>query len=136
MPEGVGYGPNITASTGTGLNYVGDHVFAYAEDFQASTSAATALNFTTGSEYIVGKFNLNACIQISSANIAGSFFRIKLNGEQIGIAFSGDGANDSPSNAGIDVIIPPYTVVLVEVWADNNASSSIGSVQFTGRLYN
>jgi len=135
MPEGVGYGPQNTASTGLSLNIIGNHAYAYAENFQASTSSTTALSFTTGAEYIVGKFNLNAAIQVDTANITGTFFRIKLNGEQVGISSSGDGSNDSPTTVSMDMILAPYTVVLVEVWADGNASSSLGGVQFTGRIY-
>jgi len=135
MPEGVGYGPQNTSSVGLNLNVIGNHAYAYAENFEASTSSTTALSFTNGAEYIVGKFNLNAAIQFDSANITGTFFRIKLNGVQAGIAFSGNGANDSPSSARIDMILAPYTVVLVEVWADGNNASAFGGVQFTGRIY-
>ena len=123
------------AGTGTSLNYIGDYAFAYSATFAGATSSIEVLGFATGSEMLVGKFNLNSCIQIDTANITGTFFRISFNGEQVGIAFSGNGANDSPSNAVIDMIVPPYTNVVVDAWADGTAGSSLGNVQFTGRVY-
>ena len=121
------------SGTGTGLNYVLDRCFAYSGAIAAvAGSATTALLFTTGSETIVGSFNLNAAVEYESANIAGTFIRINLNGEQAGIGVSGNGANDSPSSLVIDMVLAPFTLVEVETWADNNAASSFNNVQFTG----
>ena len=128
-------GGSNPAGTGTSLNYIGDYAFAYSATFAGATSSIEVLGFATGSELLVGKFNLNSCIQIDTANITGTFFRINFNGEQVGIAFSGNGANDSPSSAMINMIIPPYTNVTVDAWADGTAGSSLGNVQFTGRIY-
>lgn len=124
------------AGTGTGLNYVLDRCFAYSATVPAvAGSATTALSFTVGSEVIVGSFNLNAAVEYETANIAGTFIRILFNGEQVAIGFSGNGANDSPSSLIIDMVLTPYTNVIVETWADNNAASSLSNVQFTGRVY-
>ena len=119
-----------------GISVVGNHAYAYCVSFAAATSSATVLSFQSpGQRYIVGKFTLNSAIQVDTANITGTFFRIKFNGEQVAIAFSGNGANDSPSSAQIDIILPPNTAVLVEAWADGSAGSSLANVQFTGRVY-
>ena len=50
MPEGVGYGPQNTASTGLNLNYIGDYAYAYSGAISCSDSEKELLNFTTGSE--------------------------------------------------------------------------------------
>ena len=119
-----------------GLSIVGDHAYAYCVSFAAETSSATVLSFQSpGQKYIVGKFTLNSAIQVDTSNITGTFFRIKFNGEQVAIAFSGNGANDSPSSAVINMILPPNTTVVVDAWAGGTAGSSIANVQFTGRVY-
>ena len=61
--------------------------------------------------------------------------RVQFNGETVVTAFSGNGANDSPSSALVDLICPPMTHVKVEMWSGNNAPSSIMAIQFTGRIY-
>jgi hypothetical protein len=125
------------SSTGTSLNYVGSHVYAYSSAFSADTNIAntTALKFSTGSEYIVGKMTLNPCLEVSSVDVAGTFMRIKLNGEQVAMAFTGNASVDAPGSAIINLILPPFTEVLVEVWADSTDASDLGNVQFTGRIY-
>ena len=113
-----------------GLTVLKDHCYAYSGGYGASTSAVTALEFTTGSKYILGILTLNSATQYETANIAGSFMRVQFNGETIATAYSGNGANDSPSSALVDLMCPPMTHVKVEMWADNNASSSIMAIQF------
>ena len=76
----------------SGLSIIGKHAYAYSSAFPANVSSITALEFTTGNEYIVGKFNLNSAVQFDSANIAGTFIQIKLNGANI-LPRSKQGAN-------------------------------------------
>jgi hypothetical protein len=135
-PGSVGGGG--ASSTGTSLNYVGSHVYAYSGAFAANTNTAIigpVLNFTTGSEYIVGKMTLNPCCEISSVDVAGTYMRIKLNDEQVAMAFTSSAAVDAPSVATIDLVLPPFTKVLVEVWADSTDADDLGNVQFIGRIY-
>jgi hypothetical protein len=136
---GGGGAPNVAgtnpAGTGSGLNYLGRHAYAYSGGYSASTSAVTALEFTTGNEYVAGVLTLNSATHYETANIAGAFVRVQVNGETIATAYSGNGANDSPSSAMMDLIFAPMTHVKVEIWADNNAASSIMAVQYTGRVY-
>ena len=119
----------------SGLSIIGKHAYAYSSAFPANVSSITALEFTTGNEYIVGKFNLNSAVQFDSANIAGTFIQIKLNGEQVAIGFSGNGANDSPSSLIIKILLPPHTHVVVNGWADNDAGASYANIQFVGDVY-
>lgn len=123
------------ASTGLGIRYIGKHVYAYSGAYAASTSAVTVLDFTSGSAYIVGQATLNSAIQYNTANIAGTFMRIKLNGAEVAITFSGNGANDSPSSSVIDLLLPPLTHVEIDLWSDNNAGSNTTNILFAGRVY-
>jgi len=123
------------SGTGSSLNYIGNHAYGYSGGYSASTSAVTALEFTTGSEYVAGVLTLNSATQYETANIAGAFMRVQSNGETIATAYSGNGANDSPSSALVDLIFPPFTHIKIEMWSDNDAASSIMAIQFTGRVY-
>ena len=67
------------ASTGKGIRYIGDHCYAYSGTFQAATSAATMLSFTTGSGFIVGEFTFNAQTRIAAAVSGGtSAFEVQV----------------------------------------------------------
>ena len=70
---GGGGAPNVAGSnpagTGTSLNYIGDHVYAYSGTFQSLNATATMLQFTTGSEYIKGQLVCNGAIDFSTGNI-------------------------------------------------------------------
>ena len=59
---GGGGAPNVAGSnptgTGTGLNYIGDHAYAYSGEVDNDgSSATTALKFTTGNEYVLGQMH-------------------------------------------------------------------------------
>ena len=121
-----------------GLSIIGSHAYAYSVAFAANTNSATigpVLSFNTGNEYIVGIMTLNPCLQINAADVAGTFMRIKLNGEQVAMAFTGNISIDAPGSATVDIILPPNTNVLVEVWADSTDANDLGNVQFTGTVY-
>ena len=122
-------------SVGKTLRYIGRHVYAFSGAYAASTSPATVLSFTTSSAYIVGQVTLNSAIQYNTANIAGTFMRIKFNGEEVAITFSGNGANDSPSSSVQEILIPPTTTVEIEIWSDNDAGSSTTNAMLTGRVH-
>jgi hypothetical protein len=58
---GGGGAPNVSggsnpSGTGTSLNYVGDHAYAYSGEIEASDVETTMLDFTLGAnQYFVGK---------------------------------------------------------------------------------
>jgi len=56
MPEGVGYGPQNTASVGLNLNVIGNHAYAYGGSLQVADSEITLLEFTTGNYIFFGRF--------------------------------------------------------------------------------
>ena len=47
------------AGTGTGLNYIGNRVYAHTGALTEVGSLTTALEFTTGSELIIGKMQFD-----------------------------------------------------------------------------
>jgi hypothetical protein len=108
MPEGVGYGPQYTASTGLSINYVGEDVYAYSGfvDATDSTTPITMLKFTTG-----GKTQ-NQIFQFFDVEIASHqrIVQIKLNGIIV-LQSNYDGSDPSFHNEQYHIVVPPYTEV-------------------------
>jgi len=136
---GGGGAGNVAGSnpsgTGTSLNYIGDHAYAYSGAFEANVTAATVLNFNTGSEYIVGTFTLNACLQFEATDVAPTYMRIKLNDEQVSVVNVAEPGADTPSSSIQEMILSPYTSVVVECWSNGNDVNDLGNVRFIGRIY-
>jgi 3-polyprenyl-4-hydroxybenzoate decarboxylase len=140
---GGGGSPNVSgganpSGTGSGLNYIGNHVYAYSGTFASTNSATTMLNFTTGNQYIRGNMTCNAAIDFDTGNIdsgVSSGFRIKLDGQIIALLKTDSGSEDMPSNSIQEMLIPPHSIVTVERIASGTNSSFLNSVTFTGRVY-
>ena len=133
MPEGVGYsGSNVVAGAGLGLNYVGNHVYAYSGEVSVNNTETSLLLFTTGNETIVGR--MRPCYLASGGD--DYEFRIKFN--DILIAYTKTKSEaDILAQKYFEIIIPPYTQV--EVTGKNSEGGSgdflnIGAL-ITGRLY-
>jgi len=133
MPEGVGYGPQFTASVGNTLNYIGDHVYGISGAIGATNANLALMSFTTaGNSYIIAE------IQIGSESGASEDFRysVLFNGVIIMDNYADTTFQPSP-NFGfpLKVIIPPATKV--EIKADNLGSPTARTTYaiITGRVY-
>ena len=137
MPEGIPYSSsNVVASAGLDLNYIGKHVYAYSGTFEAKTAAQTVIDTTSGNDYIVGEFQLNACVgSTDPATGTPTLAQILFNGIIIGIIKAEAISEDTPSSERQKVIIPPYTKIEVIVDSDDNQSARLGTIGFVGRVY-
>jgi len=131
MPEGVGYGPQNTASTGKDLNVIGSHAYAASGSIaDASTGGAntTLLNFRTGNFTWVGTLDFTNTM-IASNNV---YLNIFMNGTLVSESIERTSSSlTKPIH--FTFIIPPYTEFLVK-WG-NNHSTLNGSVFMSGRIY-
>ena len=137
MVEAEGIPPTASvASVGPGIRYAGDYVYAYSGTFQSSTTAQTVIETTTGSGIIVGEFQLNGPVQAAEPNV-GTICTgdIKFNGETIAIIKTDTASESQPGSESQKVIIPPFTTISVSVDSDNNQAARLGTVTFTGRVY-
>jgi hypothetical protein len=138
---GGGGAGNVTgganpAGIGIGLNYVGNYAYAYSGTFPGSTTTTTILDTNSGSEIIVGEFQLNACVATGSPNvglITGA--DIEFDGQVIARIKADGQAETTPASETQKVVIPPYTRITVKVDADDNQAGRLGTVTFTGRTY-
>ena len=135
MPEGVGYGPQFTASVGKSLSYVGEHAYAFSKRAAANTTPVTALEFTTGSHYIRGSFHLSVGLQDADADSAASYSNIDLNGEGVANMWAGFGGADAMALSQIEMIIPPFTEVSANLYSDVDQPDRFMFISFVGRVY-
>ena len=124
------------ASTGKGIRYIQEYAYCFSGTFQASTSAATMLSFTSGSGVILGEFTFNGQIYYIDGTAGGhSVFKISFNGVIIHLTKCDTAGNDSPVQTFQRVIIPPNTSVLVECISSENNANELLTATFTGRVY-
>jgi len=137
MPEGVNYSSsNVIAGAGLELNYIGNHCYAYSGTYPANITAATALEFTTGNQYIIGEIQLNAAINPTAPdNGSSTLALITFNGITVSIIKAEAANNDIPTYATQKVLIPPYTNVKIVVDGNDNQAAQFATITFSGKLY-
>jgi len=128
MPEGVGYGPQSTASIGKDIHVIGNHAYAASgsiTDAGSGSASTTLLSFTTGNYIFKGT------LDFTTTNAAGhdSYLDVTFNGNLI--------SETKESSSGLvpmrfHYIIPPYTTIEVK-WGSNSTYN--GSVFMAGRIY-
>jgi len=136
MPEGVGYGPQYTASTGLTLNYIGNHAYAYSGSITANTGGIVALLFDSGKEYHVGSFSFSGMFDENEPSIGlrGTCI-IEFNGN-VALTSLGDQDNGNMVSPSLmPAIIPPFTTVKVTVYANSTSTTYDATVGWTGRIY-
>jgi hypothetical protein len=133
---GGGGSPNVvgggTASTGTNVNYVGDHVYAYSGVFQFDNTAFKAgITFTTGANYqvvnIVWGYPENSGDNILS--------QIYMNSELIFSQYHNNTRLDfTGPPMSVDILVPPFTKLEVGALnGDGNQREAL--VAYSGRVY-
>ena len=127
----VGPGSGGTAGVGKGVNYVGEHAFAYSGNVAATSDETTLLEFSTGSSYLVGT------VQVSSGDDSNDDLRmvLYLNGEIISAEIYTntynayvDGYNDKA------IIIPPYSIFKATIDVLAGTPTNV-QMMFKGRVY-
>ena len=132
-PEAVPSNASI-ASTGFGIRYIGNWVYAYSGSFGASTTTTTRLDFHSGAGVIIGKWFFSGNVNITHPSddepgIATLFFNGELIAHQryVSTKFGTTGP--------VPIIIPPHTHVEVKSDATDNIASRVATTSITGRVY-
>jgi len=136
---GVGGAGNPVGGSFTGpaeaLEIIGDHVYCFSGLITATTSYQEVLSFQSPTGYIVGILQLNSGIDYSSpANRITNSANIIFNDVTIARIAAGTTTDDSPTSQTQDLVIPPQTVVSVQVDSSADADRQF-SVTFVGRIY-
>jgi len=123
-------GSNPTG-TGTSLNYIGDHCYAYSGSIAPTgggSADTTALLFTTGNSYAMVEVNWTC---ISTSATADQYFQILFNNEVIFNSIAEDDES-ATGQSPLTLLIPSYTKVEIKVGIP---SSDPFTVLVAGRVY-
>ena len=136
---GGGGAPNVgggaAAGTGTSLNYIGNHAYAYSGIVSVDDNLTTLLNFTTGNLYVMSKFQpfYNDADQGDNA-----LFEIKIDGQLV-YSIELAGATSANVHRGdpnpIPILIPPYANVTVQGKNATDSNSRELGLTVIGRVY-
>jgi len=137
MPEGVGYGPQNTASVGLGLNIIGEHAYAYSGGINLNNQTKTFIEFRTGNFLLVA--GVQTTVKLGGLNVGKRVqTKISLNetpimdmGSKIGATTTSFDDIPNPLN----IIVPSYTEVKVEVTTDDTEGDQPFFITLTGRIY-
>jgi len=130
MPEGVGYGPQNTASIGKELNVIGNHIYGLSGVKGITNSEADLLDYVSGNFYIVGTFQ-PSIHEDTSDNM---FFKVYINGIEVSATLIGSTTSGTPFEE-TELIIPPFTRIQVKCANDSSSTSRNVAATFTGRIY-
>ena len=132
MPEGVGYGPQFTASVGKTLNYIGNHAYAMSGVVGANDDETTLLEFTTASEsYLIGIFQFQYNLPNEGDDM---FYQIYMN-ETLVDGISATSSSDIDYSIPRKLLIPPNTTLKVTAENKGGSTSRDQLVHFVGRVY-
>ena len=132
---GAGGAGNVTggnpSGTGTALNYIGNHCYAYSGDVSVNGTLLTMLEFTTAEQYVVATYQIHGLFSQIGANQLQ--LEVTMNGESITHSFW-DSAHDNLNPFENAILIPPYTKITFQL---AQASGSVKNMQLTllGRVY-
>jgi len=137
MPEGVGYGPQFTASTGLTLNVIGNHAYAYSglQQINTTVTGVEHLLFTSGNYLFVGQVTFQGAEYDQNVEAGTqSICIIKLNDVEI-LAVKIDTVREAQMNPSVfPLIIPSYTKVSIAVASQHTTTDYFTAVTLTGRI--
>ena len=134
MPLVGGGGAGNTAGgnppgTGSGINYVGNHAYAYSGNVAVDNNITTLLQFNTQNNYVMANIQLEY-FDASSDNMK---FIVNINSEEVAAGIL-TGRVENWYND-LQVLIPPYSDVTVTAFNNTGATLTGVGVSLTGRNY-
>jgi len=123
-------GPNL------GLSIIGGHAYAYSGGVESSTSEQTILNFTTGTDYIVATLTMTAPIRMAAITQGvHRGYQLNFNGLTVGLYKLQSTDEDMPSDTEAQILIPPFTRVILTCIDSSDDAAYLGTANLTGRVY-
>jgi len=133
-PEAVAPEASV-ASTGLGLRYIGEHVYAY-NTVDSNQIAQTVLEFTTGAGYILFEAYFTGPTKFEDPNTGREAnWQISLNGTVIATAHTDTSESEIVQQGQLKFIAPPFTTVKIETDANDDTPVYLNSAVLTGRVY-
>jgi len=137
---GVGGAGNPVGGSFTGpaeaLEIIGDHAYAFSGLFGTSNTEFDILKFTSGNYYTVGRFACNGAVRMDLVDVGSiTAYELKLNGTGVLRVKVDTNDKDSPGQAFMEVVIPPYTEVEMSCNCTENTDNEKISASYAGRIY-
>jgi|TARA_R100000808_G_scaffold10569_1_gene27957 hypothetical protein len=133
---GGGGSPNVAggnpAGTGTSLNYVGQHAYAYSGTIAITGSATTMLEFVTAEQYVLGELNFSGVWgNLGSSAVT---MTLNINGEDTIVNTVANTSARDVEGTPYPILLPPYSRIVISM---SQASGSDRDFQATivGRVY-
>ena len=127
------------ASTGLGIRYIGkDHCYAFSGTFPALDSTQTVFDFDSGSGYIVATLTMTAPVKMAAAGITDGAYRgynLAFNSQTVFRAKLETDNEDMPSLLEAQILIPPFTAVVLTCVDHSTKADYLGTSHLTGRVY-
>jgi len=121
------------ASTGKGIRYIGNWVYAYSGTVSVSSSSNQhLLDFTTGAGLIVGSVELHGAFAQIGQNQMN--FKVFFNEETVLATFWEATLDASFLDYPTTLIIPPFTHCQMDMAQSSGADKNM-QLTFTGRVY-
>ena len=120
---------------GTGLNYIGDHAYAYSGGIDVDENVTSLLKFTTGGLYVKGRFQPQYFVANAGQATEDYRFAVKFDSQEVSSTLIAEGTDRDAFYNVVNLIIPPYTKV--EITAANVTDTNtraVGAI-VTGRVY-
>jgi hypothetical protein len=118
------------AGTGSVLNYIGGHAYAYSGAISCDNNETTLVDAATGNNYIVAKFQPSV-IADTSDNMQ---FNVKINGELITRVQITSGTATTPFEE-VEIIIAPNSRLQITCLNQTDTSANDCAAILTGRVY-
>ena len=122
-----------------GLSIIGSHCYAFSGDVVASTSQQTVLNFATGTGYIVATLTMTAPIKYTSGSITNGQtrgYQLDFNNQTVGMFKLESQQENMPTMVEAQILIPPFTAVVLTCIDNNSDALYSGTANITGRVHN
>ena len=121
---------------GKGLSIIGRHCYASSGAVASLNSTQTIFNFTTGSGYIVATLTMTAPIRMAVVGDGKARnYQLDFNGQTVGLYMVEAISEDMPSDAEVQILIPPFTAVVLTCYDSATSANHLGTANITGRIY-
>ena len=122
--------------TGTSLNYIGNHVSAVSGAIVSSTSPTTALEFSTGSGYIVALIQFAGyTIPDNASDGTRGICAVSINSESVTQLLTDYDSGNLMETSNLKILLPAYSTVKIELESSDNTGNFSAFVVLTGRVY-
>ena len=140
----IGGGPPVGSTGGafTGpaqaLEIIGDHVYAFSGAVAALNTEQTVFDFTSGNHYIVATLTMTGPFQMTAAAVTDGRVRgyqLDFNGQTVGLYKVDSQQEDMPTVVEAQILIAPFTAVVLTCIDNSEAVDYLGTANITGRIY-